>query len=206
MRFLYGGSVGNPGRRILQGNCPSSNGSETGEWNMRTTNTMMSLLLLSAVFITPASANWFSNPKTGTMLNVGSAPNPTPADLRAIGDSKIAVAYTTEPRFVATQTQTIAPTQTLTTVQLDRLEGRPVSGSHGERLGTILAVDQDTQMIDLQTARGIAVSMPASLLVEKHGRVMALTTSRADVMAMAKTQTGRTVAINIDRRPHALRG
>ena len=39
---------------------------------MRTTNTMMSLLLLSAVFISPASANWFSNPKTGAMLNVGS--------------------------------------------------------------------------------------------------------------------------------------
>ena len=175
---------------------------------MRTHNTMMSLLLLSAVFITPASANWFSNPKTNTMLNIGSAANPTSADLRAIGDSKVAVAYTTEPRFVAAQTQTIAPetSQTMNTVQLDRLEGRQVSGSHGERLGTILAVDQDTQMIELQTARGIAVAMPASLLVEKHGRVMATTTSRADVMAMAKSQTGRTVAINIDRRPHALRG
>jgi hypothetical protein len=190
----------------LQGNCPSSDGSDRGEWNMRTTNTMMSLLLLSAVFITPASANWFNNPKTGTMLNVGSAANPTPADLRAIGDSKVAVAYTTEPRFVATQTQTIAPNETMSTVDLAKLEGRPVSGALGERLGTILAVDQDTQMIDLQTARGIAVAMPASLLVEKHGRVTAPTTSRADVMAMAKTQTGRTVAINIDRRPHALRG
>ena len=175
---------------------------------MRKSNAMMSLLLLSAVFITPASANWFSNPKTGTMLNIGSAPNPTPADLRSIGDSKIAVAYTTEPRFVATQTQTqtIAPMQTLSTVQLDRLEGRPVSGSHGERLGYILAVDQDTDMVELQTPRGIAVAMPASLLVEKHGRVIAPTTSRADVTAMAKTQTGRTVAINIDRRPHPIQG
>jgi hypothetical protein len=173
---------------------------------MRTTNTMMSLLLLSAGFISPASANWFSNPKTGTMLNVGSAANPTPADLRAIGDSKVAVAYAAEPRFVAAQTQTIAHIETMSTVDLAGLEGRPVSGSHGERLGYILAVDQDTQMIELQTARGIAVAMPASLLVEKHGRVMASTTSRADVMAMAKAQTGRTVAINIDRRPHALRG
>jgi hypothetical protein len=48
--------------------------------------------------------------------------------------------------------------------------------------------------------------MPAALLVEKHGRMIAPTTSRADIMAMAKTQTGRTVAINIDRRQHALRG
>ena len=174
---------------------------------MRTTNMMMSLLLLSAVFTMPASANWFSNPHSNTTLNIGSAPNPTPADLRAIGDSKFAVAQTTEPRLVAMQTQaTIAPVQTMSTVDLSMLDGRPVSGSHGERLGYILAVDQNTRMIELQTPRGIAVAMPAALLVEKHGRVIAPTTSRADVMAMAKSQTGRTVAINIDRRHHALRG
>jgi hypothetical protein len=115
----------------------------------------------------------------------------------------------TEPRLVAMQTQTTIapePMQTMSTVQLDRLEGRPVSGSHGQRLGYILAVDQDTSMIELQTATGIAVAMPASLLVEKHGRVIAPTTSRADITAMAKTQTGRTVALNIDRRPQAFRG
>jgi hypothetical protein len=171
------------------------------------TPTTMSLLLLSAVFITPASANWFSNPHTNTMLNVGSAPNPTPADLRAIGDSKFAVAYAAASR--TTQTRIIVMpeiVQTMNAAQLTRLEGRPVSGAHGERLGYILTVDQGTRMIELQTPKGIAVAMPASLLVEKHGRVMAPTTSRGDVMAMAKAQTGRTVAINIDRRPHASRG
>jgi hypothetical protein len=127
--------------------------------------------------------------------------------LRAIGDAKSAVAYTTEPRFVATQTIVMPEiVQTMNAAQLTRLEGRVVSGSHGERLGYILAVDQDSRMIELQTPKGIAVAMPASLLVEKHGRVMAPTTSGGDVMAMAKTQTGRTVAINIDRRPHAFRG
>jgi outer membrane protein OmpA-like peptidoglycan-associated protein len=46
-------------------------------------NTIRSLLLLSAVIcVTPASANYFSNPAQGTTLNIGSAPNPTPADLR----------------------------------------------------------------------------------------------------------------------------
>ena len=45
--------------------------------------TILSLLLLSAAFaVTPASANYFSNPAIGMNLNVGSAPNPTPADLR----------------------------------------------------------------------------------------------------------------------------
>ena len=175
---------------------------------MRTTNTMMSLLLLLAVFIAPASANWFSNPKTNMMLNIGSAPNPTPADLRAIGDSKFAVAYTTEPRVVARNQTIVMPeiVQTMNAAQLTRLEGRVVSGSHGERLGYILAVDLDTRMIELQTPKGIAVAMPASRLVEKHGRVIAPTTSRAEIMAMAKAQTGRTVAINIDRRPHAFHG
>ena len=42
------------------------------------------LLLLSAVCVTPASANWFSNPRLGVNLNVGSAPNPKPADIEAI--------------------------------------------------------------------------------------------------------------------------
>jgi outer membrane protein OmpA-like peptidoglycan-associated protein len=46
-------------------------------------NTIRTLLLLSAVVcITPASANYFANPGQGTNLNIGSAPNPTPADLR----------------------------------------------------------------------------------------------------------------------------
>ena len=46
-------------------------------------NTIRTLLLLSAVVcITPASANYFANPGQGINLNIGSAPNPTPADLR----------------------------------------------------------------------------------------------------------------------------
>ena len=43
---------------------------------------MLPLLLITAAFVTPASANWFSNPQLGINLNVGSAPNPRPEDLR----------------------------------------------------------------------------------------------------------------------------
>ena len=176
---------------------------------MRTPNTMMSLLLLSAVVITPASANWFINPRTGTNLNIGSAPNPTPADLRAIGDARLAMA--TGSRATSTQIAYVQPTQveyvqTMNSAELTRMEGRQVWGSHGESLGNVLAVDEGSKLIELQTSKGIAVAMPASLLVEKHGRMVAPTTSQADVMAMSKTQTGRTVAINIDRRQHAFRG
>ena len=43
-----------------------------------------SLLLLSAIFVTPANANWFSSQSSNTMFNVGSVRNPTPAELRVL--------------------------------------------------------------------------------------------------------------------------
>jgi len=45
---------------------------------------IVTLLLLSAVCASPASANYFSNPRLGVKLNIGSAPNPTPADLGVV--------------------------------------------------------------------------------------------------------------------------
>jgi len=44
---------------------------------------MLPVLLLSAAIITPASANWFSNPSLGLMRNIGSAPSPTPEQVRS---------------------------------------------------------------------------------------------------------------------------
>src|SRR5437868_1824944 len=45
-------------------------------------NRIVSIVLVSAAFATPAFANYFSNPNIGMSANVGSAPNPRPADLR----------------------------------------------------------------------------------------------------------------------------
>jgi outer membrane protein OmpA-like peptidoglycan-associated protein len=45
---------------------------------------LLSLLLISTAYATPAFANYFSNPQLGMNLNIGSAPNPKPADLRII--------------------------------------------------------------------------------------------------------------------------
>ena len=45
-------------------------------------NPLIALLLVSGALATPAYANYFSNPYTGVTLNIGSAPNPTPADIR----------------------------------------------------------------------------------------------------------------------------
>lgn len=44
---------------------------------------IVALLLVSGALATPAYANFFSNPSIGISLNVGSAPNPTPAQIRA---------------------------------------------------------------------------------------------------------------------------
>jgi outer membrane protein OmpA-like peptidoglycan-associated protein len=64
---------------------------------------ILSVLLLSAVCASPASANYFSNPRTGVTLNIGSAPNPTPAELRLLGESRIVAenVYTPPPAVVA---------------------------------------------------------------------------------------------------------
>ena len=51
--------------------------------------TILPLLLLSAaVLATPASANYFSNPQLGVNLNVGSAPNPKPAQVRTVTETE----------------------------------------------------------------------------------------------------------------------
>jgi len=41
-----------------------------------------SVLLLSVALASSASANWFSNPAWNINLHIGSAPNPTPDDIR----------------------------------------------------------------------------------------------------------------------------
>ena len=43
---------------------------------------ILPLALLSAALVTPAYANWFSNPALNVTRNVGSAPNPSQQDLR----------------------------------------------------------------------------------------------------------------------------
>jgi hypothetical protein len=43
---------------------------------------LLVMLLAAGAFVSPAQANYFSNPYTGVTLNIGSAPNPTPADIR----------------------------------------------------------------------------------------------------------------------------
>ena len=180
---------------------------------MKTSKTMMSLLAAAAIFASPAHANWFSNPHTNTNLNIGSAPNPTPADLR--GTNVIIRAEPARLRASDTYQQTPVAYETgtpvmhrMTDAQMTALEGKPVLGAHGARLGYILAVDHGSRMAEIQTRSGIGVAIPTMLLSDKGNHIVAPTTSRMDMTAMAKTQTGRTMALNVDMRTRSttLRG
>ena len=158
--------------------------------------TMLSLLLLSAVCAGPAYANYFSDSRSNTQLNVGSAPSPTPEQLRIIGDSALAppaprsyrARGVSPPRY----SEAFVGVPTLTT-----MEGRAVFGTRGAQLGYVLAVNDVRGQVELQTPMGVAVAMPASLIGDEGTRLVAPTVSRADVMAMARQQTGRTYAMNI---------
>ena len=46
------------------------------------TRYILPAVLVAAAIASPASANWFSNPQWGINRFVGSAPNPTPRDIR----------------------------------------------------------------------------------------------------------------------------
>lgn len=180
---------------------------------MKTVKAIAPLLFLSAVCVGPAHANWFSDPHSNTMLNIGSAPNPTPEDLRRIGDSKYDATRYGASRVLHSEVAPVQPIparaayavhdQGISSAAMFRMEGKNVYGTKGARLGHILTVDHGSKMADLQTPGGVAVAMPVALLVDKGHRIVAPTMSKADVTAMAKTQTGRTVAINVS--PKTLR-
>ena len=176
---------------------------------MKTSKMMMSMLAAAAICASPAYANWFSNPRTNTNLNIGSAPNPTPADLRGaetiiphssghFGEPTRLGANELYQHDYTFEEQTIVPQKTaLTDAQLTALEGKTVRGAHGARLGYILAVDHNSRVAEIQTPGGIGVAVPTMLLADKGNHIAAPTMSRTDMTAMAKSQTGRTLAMNV---------
>ena len=125
---------------------------------------MMCVLMSAAAFTAPASANWFSRPGAGVNLNVGSAPNPTPADLRALyGPARYAYAV-------------------ITPEALRDMEGKTVYGENGEMLGVIATVDTTAGLVDLHLPSGKAVAIDADLLVNQRDRVIAPTLSMTEVL------------------------
>lgn len=144
---------------------------------MKTRN-WMAVGLLAAVCATPAAANYFSNPATNTMLNVGSAPSPTPVQLRLIGDS----VFTAQVSGPLTASDMI---------------GKNVYGKNREFLGKITAVDEVNRSADLQTPTGVVVALSTHDLIDRSDRVMAPNMSRGDVIALAGQQGPMTAPIEV---------
>jgi hypothetical protein len=137
--------------------------------------------LLAAVCVTPAAANYFANPRTGTMLNIGSAPSPTPEQLRNIGDS-----------YLVSVSQPVALNDSLAD-----MIGKDVYGKNREFLGKITAVDQLNRSADMQLPTGVVVSISTDNLVDRNDRVLAPNMSRGDVIALADRQGQRTAPIEV---------
>jgi hypothetical protein len=128
--------------------------------------TLATLLLLSAAaMVTPASANWFFRPGAGVSLNVGSAPNPTPNDLRILYGPN---------RF------SMYPTRIGIDVLRD-MTGKSVYGENGEFLGMIASVDERSRLAELQLTDGRSVAVDANMLINEPARVVAPTLSLAEV-------------------------
>jgi len=132
-------------------------------------STLITLLLLSAAAaVTPASANWFSRPAAGIALNVGSAPNPTPNDLRALyGPARYGLYRVTG------------------SISAADMEGKPVFGQSGEELGTVMAVDERAGLVQVSLHSGESVALDSRLFITEPDRVVAPTLSIDEVMALA---------------------
>ena len=70
---------------------------------MRTKMTL-SVLFLSAACATPTFANYFHNPSTNLNWNIGSAPSPTPRDIRENRQPKVAQVAPSDDNVVADDT------------------------------------------------------------------------------------------------------
>jgi hypothetical protein len=71
------------------------------------------------------------------------------------------------------------------------IEGQSVMGANGEHLGSVIAVDHEMELAQLHMHdMGKSITMPIELLSVENGRVMAPTVSRSDVVAMTQTQSG----------------
>lgn len=66
---------------------------------MKAPGAMGIVLLFVGFSVTPAAANWFSNPYLGINRNIGSAPNPTPEQIRQerLGEHQLFSSYRSGP-------------------------------------------------------------------------------------------------------------
>lgn len=183
---------------------------------MRHLHTATALMLTSALWIIPAAAQNYGagSPAAGsgtqqTPVTPDEDTSPAPASQAApppAVPSDVTAAPTGSVETTATQTSSDANQATngatlngatagsISASQLTSLEGKTVTGAKGQALGSITAVDQSAQKVQLQASNGKAVALPSALFHMEGDRAMAPTVSNADVLAMAATQNGDTQA------------
>ena len=153
--------------------------------------TMAPLILFSAICVAPASANFFHNPVTGVSLNVGSAPNPKPEDLRAIGDASYAFDARADLKGANNGPN-----------NLHAMQGKMVFGAQAENLGVVMAVDDLDNVVLIGTPSGMHVTVSAQVLSSDGNKIIAAEISPIRLTNMADAQNGTTVVFNNGRWTH----
>jgi hypothetical protein len=129
---------------------------------MKTRNAGMALLLMSAVFTAPAMAGGQHLSKSQIQALHEAA---------SVHDTVIAMHMGSGSSFA-------------------QLEGMQVTGSRGQELGTIIAVDYGNQLAQVYMAdEGMSVALPVRMLTAQGDHAMAPTVSKADALAMVTTQS-----------------
>ena len=130
---------------------------------MRLSRVIIPVLLCVGICGT-ATANYFHNPNNNTSLNVGSAPSPTPDDLR-LAEGRLA------PRGYG---------------DLRALLGKPVFGKDRGYLGSVSDVDSERGLVAVRIRRDEAVALSGKSLIDDGRRVLAPSISRAEFVAMPR--------------------
>lgn len=131
---------------------------------MKPVKLCLALVALQAAVISTAEANYFHNKELNTTRNVGSAPSPTPEEIR-YARGQIGVAQIGD---------------------IVKLVGRTVYGGNSENLGMITDVDTERHLVALQVEDGSHVALSVNELYDDGKRVFAPAMGRAQLAAMPR--------------------
>ena len=146
--------------------------------------TLVSAMLLSAVFAAPVAAQTFIDETPETVIITPRSNYTIPRAFDIPAQQKWGY-------------RTKLPPNSWTSGDMQRMAGKRVVSFRGEILGTVSAIDIGNQLVQVHTPGGVSVAIPIVLLQDKGDRLFAPTTSESQFLAMAVRQTGTTVAADV---------
>jgi hypothetical protein len=78
--------------------------------------------------------------------------------------------------------------------ELRMMDGKDVFGANRVFLGTVIGVDLNRNLAELQLPTDVAISVDADRLVDRGDHVMAPSLTRGDTLAMSRAQNGNAAA------------